>query len=180
MPKRSIIMIHSNIIRKKNRRNIKGRKRFPAKTEAGHSQVYHHCGSLPLFIRLFQNLMPSLLTWIPNMHNGVFSGERLFGDRLESSSAQDVLKNQSLYWPQSLELLSLKPSVYPVKGFEPSSPLNRPFSNSDYDILISALTDLQTTSLYTVELHESDKQQGVCRRLWTLRQQHSSGCGRQN
>lgn len=40
----------------------------------------------------------------------------LFGDRGESNSVQDILKNQSLYWPQSPELLSIKSCVYQVKA----------------------------------------------------------------
>lgn len=101
--------------RKKNKKNSQQKKieLDILKTYHHSIEIYHHCRSLSGFIRAFQNLMPFHLS--QNCTTGFFV-RGLFGDRVESNSVQDVLKNQSLYWPQSPGLLSLKSCVYQVKA----------------------------------------------------------------
>lgn len=83
--------------------NKKEKHHFPVQTKNGHSQ---DLSPLSGFVHSFLK-SNAFLCFVLG----------LFGDRVESNSVQDVLKNQSLHWPQSPGLLSLKMVCLPSESF---------------------------------------------------------------
>lgn len=87
---------------------------------------------------------------------GLVSGRGLFGDRGESNSVQDILKNQSLYWPQSPPVAFFKTVCLSSESLAllwlwtgKSAGPSVFYSKCEYNILISTQPDLKIGLLYT-------------------------------